>query len=229
MLQRQMTQPFLGWQATGEAFKMLMHDGRPCMQGDTTKLKEYMKTLNLLPHKRKRKDAMLVKSPFRSPRLSPRSCLTGAAPSTSKFTFLIFFLVMMRWPHSNQVNTTINIQWCTQPCKLPVSSGPETCALGSVQLLHREALTGQIMPACPRLHLNLCTATGQWSAEAQVSTGRCRHGRHPQKKKKMRHCCCRATLWIGGADAMQPWRQEAEAQRQRRGRHCRCGRLCHRL
>jgi hypothetical protein len=56
------------------------HDVRLCIQGDTTKLKEYMKTLNLLPHKRKRKDAMLVKSPLRSPRLSPRSCLTGTAP-----------------------------------------------------------------------------------------------------------------------------------------------------
>ncbi len=57
------------------------------MQGDTTKLKEYMKTLNLLPHKRKRKDALL-KSPVRSPRSSPRSCATGA-PHTHYPTCLL--------------------------------------------------------------------------------------------------------------------------------------------
>ncbi|BDA41348.1 probable transcriptional activator Myb at N-terminal half [Coccomyxa sp. Obi] len=48
-------------------------------RGDTTKLKEYMKTLNLLPHKRKRKDSSVkspLRSPQRSPRSSPRSCAT---------------------------------------------------------------------------------------------------------------------------------------------------------
>ncbi|CAL8461931.1 g1462 [Coccomyxa elongata] len=56
------------------------------LQGDTTKLKEYMKTLNLLPHKRMRKDALL-KIPLRSPRSSPRSCATvrprSAGPTPS--------------------------------------------------------------------------------------------------------------------------------------------------
>ena len=42
-------------------------------------------------------------------------------------------------------------------------------------------------------------------------------------------CCYRATMWVGGAHALQPRRQEAAAEHQRWGCHCSRSRLCHRL
>lgn len=87
------------------------------LQGDTTKLKEYMKTLNLLPHKRKRKDAMLVKSLMRSPRLSPRSCLTGAAPLHLQFR---------QMPQPQQ------IKWSIRCAKSHAAADMQLCALAPI-------------------------------------------------------------------------------------------------